>query len=331
MSDPSPRMKPVYAIVGKERFLRNEAVERIWREIGDASEGLGPVRYDGDSAKLADVLDEVRTLSLLGGLRVVIVDEADDFISRHRASLETYCAAPADSGCLILLCDSLPKTTRLFRAIGENGEIVTCEPLKGRALTTWLSHRAKAAHGKALIEQAANMLREHLGDSLGELDAELAKLAAFVGKRPDITPQDVAAVTGRHREENVFAVTDAVAEGNAARALHHWEQVLATDRAAPGRAIGGLAWALRRLLEARRELQKGANVRSLAARMFTDPEVLRKRLERVTVADLEAQLSDLLHADLAIKTGGSTIELAVEKLIVKHGSKTPGRAKVAVH
>lgn len=325
MGGATPRIFPLYAIVGKDRFQRNEAVERIWKDVGSAAEGLDPIHVEGGTAKLADVLDDVRTPSLLGGLRVVIVDDADDFISRYRAALETYCTASAETGCLILLCDSLPKTTRLHRAIQEKGEIVACEPLKGRALLSWLGQRARTVHGKALGEQAALLLREHLGESLGELDAELSKLAAYVGIRPEITPQDVMAVTGKHREENVFAVTDALADGNAARALQHWEQVLATDRAAPGRAIGGLAWALRRLLDARRDYQKGVSARALASRVFTDPEVLKRRLDRVTVAELEERLSDLLQADLAIKTGASTIELAVEKFIVKHTARDSRR------
>lgn len=318
-------VRPVYAVVGKDRFLRHEAVERIWRSAADKAEGLGPARFEGDEASLAEVLDEVRTLSLLGGLRVVIVDDADDFITKYRASLETYCAAPAESGCLIFLCDSLPKNTRLYRVIAEKGEVIACEPLKGRALSSWLSTRTRALYGKALSEQAATMLREYVGESPGALDAEVNKLAAYIGARNEIAAGDVAAVTGKHREENVFAVTDALAEGNATRALLSWEQVLATDRSAPGRAIGGLAWALRRLLDARREWEAGADLRSLSGRLFVDPEVLKRRLERATVADLERQLSDLLEADLAIKTGASTIELAVEKFIVKHSIRPGAR------
>ena len=83
------------------------------------------------------------------------------------------------------------------------------------------------------------MLREHVGDAPGLLDAELGKLAIYVGERVEITAADIAALTGRHREEKVFAVTDAMSSGDTQTALRQWEQVLATDRAAPARAIAG--------------------------------------------------------------------------------------------
>jgi DNA polymerase III delta subunit len=44
--------------------------------------------FDGSDAELAEVLDEVRTFSLLGGRRIVVVSGADPFVSRHRAALE---------------------------------------------------------------------------------------------------------------------------------------------------------------------------------------------------------------------------------------------------
>ena len=161
---------------------------------------------------------------------------------------------------------------------------------------------------------------------MGALDAELAKLAAFVGSRAEITPADVDALVGQNREEKVFAVTDAISVGETDKALAQWEQVWATDRAAPGRAIAGLAWGVRRLIEARRDLDKGVPVAALARRMFTDTAVLQRRLKRLSIQHLEDQLSDLCAADHAVKVGLSTVNLAVEKFIVTHSRRGTGSA-----
>ena len=311
---------PVYAVVGHDRFLRNDALTSILPMLADEMDKLGPARFDGPQAQLAEVLDEVRTLSLLGSRRVAIVDDADPFITANRAPLERYCSAPSDSGSLILLCNTLPKNTRLYRTISSGGAVIHCDPPKGGAVVGWIVNRARTTYGKQLSEPAARALHDHLGDVLGRLDAELAKLAAYVGVRSEITPADIDAVTGHHREEKVFAVTDAMSSQDTGAALGHWEQVLATDRAAPGRAIAGLAWGVRRLLEARRDWEAGVDIRDLARRMYTDPRVLRRRLERVTTEQLERQQRDLLAADLAVKTGASTVDLAVQKFIVRHSA-----------
>ncbi len=322
MHAPEAIVRPVYAVIGQDRFLRNEALQRILKAVSPHMDALGPTCVDGENTSLADLLDEVRTPSLLGGRRIVIVDDADDCITANRAALERYCADPASGGCLIFLCDSMPKTTKLRRIISAGGEVIECESLKGRAVVSWVVRRAKDSHGKRMNDIAAEMLKEHLGDALGWLDVELAKLAAYVGDRPEITPKDIDAATGEHREEKVFAVLDAITTGDPTGALQAWEQVWATDRAAPGRAIAGLAWSVRRLLEFRREWERGADIGGLARRLFTDPVTLRRRLERCSVDQLREQQRDLLAADITSKTGLSTVEVAVERFIVKHSTRS---------
>lgn len=311
-----PEIHPVYAVVGADRFLRNEAIEDLVRRLADELDTL--TRLEGSEAVLADVLDEVRTMSLLGSRRVVVVNEAGSFISAHRSALERYCAEPNPSGCLILSCPTLPKNTRLCKVISTHGAVIHHDPPRPREVVGWITSRARAVYGKQLHPEVAQVLRRRAGDAPGILDAELAKLTAYVGERPNIEPADIDALTGHHREEKIFAVTDAISSGDTRAALEHWEQVLATDRAAPGRAIAGLAWGVRRLLEARRDWEDGADLPQLARRLYTDPGVLRGRLERVTTRQLERQQQDLLDADLAVKTGGATVNAAVERFIIKH-------------
>ena len=68
---------PVHVVYGPEAFLKQEAVRALIAAVlGEQTDTLGPSRFEGDRAELADVLDEVRTLSLLGEMRVVVVEEA---------------------------------------------------------------------------------------------------------------------------------------------------------------------------------------------------------------------------------------------------------------
>ena len=318
MPTPTSAAHPVYVVATAERLLRNIALEGILSTIGEEMDTLGATRVDGDRAELAEVLDELRTLSLLGGRRVVVVDDADAFISANRKTLEDYCAAPAPEGTLVLLCNTMPANTRLFKIVNKIGSVVRPEVPKGRRVLSWVQNRARTPHGKRLSGPAAQRLLDYVGGSLGALDAELSKLVTYIGDRDEITPSDVAALTGRHREEKVFAVTDALDVGDVAGALGHWQQVLATDRAAPARALAGLAWSVRRLLEVSRQWRDGADIQTLARSMYTDPQLLRQRLQRVSIEQLVSRQRDLLAADLDVKTGLTTVESAIEKFIIKH-------------
>jgi DNA polymerase-3 subunit delta len=249
---------------------------------------------------------------------VVIVEQADDFISRYRKQLEEYCNKPSESGCLILVCRSLPRNTRLYKIITACGEVIECAALRGQAVVAWIGQRSREAYGKALDRNAAAQLRELVGSDLESLNNELGKLAVYVGARDRIEPADIEALVGHHREEAVFRVTDAMAAGDVAEALRAWEHVLATDQAAPMRAIGGLAFGIRRLLEAKEAVAAGESIGAVARRLGTNPSILARRLEGAAIEELKQQLSELYEADLATKTGLAEVGPAVESFIIKH-------------
>jgi len=313
-------VQPICVIYGKNLYLRRRAVAHVVkRELCGGDQGLNLVRIDGTKIEnAATVLDEVRTFSMLGDRRVVVVDEADRFISKNRKTLERYSENPSESGCLVLVCGGFAANTRLFKAVKKIGEAIECKPLYSKAVMSWLSSVARSEYGKSMSFQAAHRLYDHVGVAQDVLDSELSKLAIYVGGRSEITPADVDAVIGNYREQSVFAVMDAIAAGDAETALTEWQQVLATDRAAPGRAIGGLAWSVRQLLGARRQLDAGAALPALAHAARSDVDVFTRRMKRSSTTKLEDQLVDLLAADLESKTGLGNAGSAVEKFIVKH-------------
>ncbi len=314
----SPKACPcVCAIVGSERLLALDALQGVKDAMGEAYDPSSVVEVDGTRAKLADVLDEVRTMSLMGGRRLVIVDAADAFITANRAAMERYCQDPAVDGTLVLLCKSMPKNTRLYKVIAASGQVFFCESPKGRGVTTWLVSRAKTHHGKRIGGEAAQSLRDHIGDSPSALDAELAKLAMYVGRRGDIGVEDIEALTGRHREETVFAVSDAMSAGDVRGALTHWDQVMATDRAAPARAVAGLAWGVRRLRDAKVDFDGGTSPMVLARKLYSDPATVTRTLQRCSLDQLEGLQADLVEAEVAVKTGLSTVSSTVEKMIIR--------------
>jgi DNA polymerase III delta subunit len=319
----------VVAIVGSDSFLRGDALGRVLEPLRAELGELGPMRFEGERASAADVLDEVRTPSLLGGIRVAIVEDADEFVSANREIMERYCVAPIEGSLLILLCNSLPRNTRLYKIIEANGQIVVSEAPKGAAFGAWITQRASAVYGKKIAPSAAQSLRRLLGDSPGWIDAELGKLASFVGDRPEITAADVNELTDQRREEKVFGIMDAMASGDVASALCLWDQVLATDRAAPGRALAGLALKVRQMIEAFDEFEATGQVFAASKRMFMDAGELRRRLERISRQQILEQQRDLLEADLAVKTGLSSLPLSIEKFIVKHAVEPARSARDA--
>jgi len=343
---------PVYVIFGSEGFLRARAIQEVTREVlGDSPESRGSmalVEYDGETADIAAVLDECQTPSLLAPLRLVCVRNADTFVSRkppesegaadavgsrgggrkarrtpsNRELLEKYLQSPSPSGVLVLECQSWPTNTKLYKLVDQIGRNIPCEKPRYRTdLYAWVAEQARQAHGCGLEYAVAERLVDLVGDSMGLLDSELGKLATYVAPRGTITIEDVETLVGATREEKIFAITDAIAQRDAGRALALWEQVLATDRDAPYRAVGGLAYGFRRLAEGRRQLDQGippaTAVKTVKpwARPQEVPEI-KRQLERFTLSEWHDHLGQLLKIDAAGKSGLGDVPTAVEKFIV---------------
>ena len=150
-----------YALVAADRLIRREPLLPLLTALVAGSGLFDPVRFDGSDAALADVLDEVRTATLLGGLRVVVVDNADTFITANRAALERYSSDPSNTGCLILLCNTLPRNTRLFKIIQAARRIVPFEAPQagaapGRRETVLLSWYADMST-RTMLSSSSNM------------------------------------------------------------------------------------------------------------------------------------------------------------------------------
>ncbi len=322
---------PAYAIYGAEVFLRSRAMaDLIDGIVGHADRSLALSEYDGSETdvSLANVLDDLRTLPFLTDRRLVIVREADAFITRYRQELEDYLDSPSTTGVLLLDCKSLPSNTRLHRRIAAIGEVIECKPLKAAAVPAWLIRHCQETCGKRLDARAAALLCDQIGADLGLLAAEIQKLALYVGDRPAIVADDVEKLTGRCREEQVWDILSAVGAGDRARALTLWEEVWQTDRAASARAVAGLAYTVRRLLTAKKAQEAGASMGELSKIMmiWRDDDRLLRELNAFTTDQVERMLKRLLEADVAGKSGGN-VRSAIEALIIEMcGRRTGQRA-----
>ncbi len=329
--------RPAYAIFGTDAFLTSRKLEALLCHLlGGDRDGTSLSKYEGDSAALADVLDDCRTPSLLAASRVVCVDDADKFVSEHRKSLEKFLQdiieAPAKArkkdlpppppmpGTLVLVCRSWAKTTKLYKLVAKIGRNIECKPPKYRnGFVPWITDHAVQEHRCRMQSGAADRLYELVGDDLGLLNMELAKLATYVAPRGEIRLADVEALIGSSRVEKVFGITDAIGRRDPKTALALWEQVLSTDDKAEHRSIGGLRFGFVKLAEAKRMISQGATLADAQSklRIWGDARSLKRQLERFSLTQWRGHLVKLLRIDHGAKTSMDTVETSVEKFIVE--------------
>jgi DNA polymerase-3 subunit delta len=125
---------------------------------------------------------------------------------------------------VILVAEGLPQKHPLVRLATAKGAVLRRKAeRRGRTIDTLdISEVVKEVLGplgKRLSREADLELKQRLGDDLRLLANELAKLAAYAGDRPLIGREDVEAIVAPVREEEFFAVGEAVQEGDLGRAI----------------------------------------------------------------------------------------------------------------
>ena len=308
--------KPVYVLHGTDGYLRDihrKAV--IAAVVGEADPQLCVARFDS-SAELADVLDELRTLPFLAPCRLVVVDGADEFVSAHRAALETYLGNPCGTSALLLNVTSWPANTRLVKLVAKIGQVFACSvPDKGD-LGKWLS-KAAAQRGKKIARDAADLLGQWIGKDLAALDSEIEKLSLYADDRETITAADVSALVTATAGPQAFDLTNAITAGDARAALEVLDGLLAV-RGEEFRTLGLIGWHLRRALQVQQAIHAGAAPQQAVGKIRM-PQHQRGAwlafLQRRPLRALQNDFRRLLRADLAMKSG-STPKAALQELVV---------------
>ncbi|AMV39767.1 DNA polymerase III subunit delta [Planctomyces sp. SH-PL62] len=311
---------PLYVVFGDDPYLRREAIKRaIGVELSDDDDEMGVARFEGASAKLADVVDELRTLPFFSKRRVVLVEEADPFVSAYRKELEAYVEAPSSSGSLILAVRSWPGNTRLAKSAAKAGMAIDCSSPPEADLLRWLPGCASKAQSK-LGPDAAKLLLELVGPELGILTAEVDKLAIATAHVGEIRREDVAKFVEAGRIEEVWDVVNAATEGRGDVAARLLDDLIAKGEH-PVKLLAQMTSSLMRLHHAGRlraarlsvaEACEIAGIRPFAVQQTTRQH---SHLGPGRVDQLPAWL---LQADLDVK-GGSQLNprVVLERLLVR--------------
>ncbi|MCZ2342879.1 MAG: DNA polymerase III subunit delta [Bacteroidales bacterium] len=257
LSQPPPAKRPpVYVLNGDEDFLKRLARETIIASIvGEADPSFAVTMYPGEKLDFSTVRNDLDTLPFLSPARVVIVDQADPFVTAHREALERYLQKPSPIGVLVLDVKTFPETTKLAKALPDAAKIV-CKAPANNQLAEWCRTWCQSRHGKTLQRDAAEMLVELVGSSMGLLDQEMGKLAVSVGAKAAINTAAVDALIGRSREANVFHILNAIGEGNATEAMRLLQELFADGEDAFA-ILGPLTAQLRKLATVNRYVATG--------------------------------------------------------------------------
>ena len=311
----------VAVLYGEETHLKQQCLTQLTELVlgsgPDAAVGL--VKFAGKETDLKTVKAELQTVGMFVSSRLVVVEDADDFVTKYRELLEAYCLKPASRSVLVLECKSWKSNTRLAKKIVEMGLELDCGELAAGPLQKWITEFAATEHGKQISRDAASLLVELAGTGLGQLSQELAKLSSYVGDRPQIKPEDVRQLVGGWKAEETWTMTNAVRDGNPELALTCLAKLLHAGEAGP-KILGGLIYVFKKFAIATEQSRRKVPLRDALreAGVFPrDIEISERYLKRLGRPRADQMFARLADADRDLKGGSRMPErMQLEQLLL---------------
>ena len=330
----------LYLLHGPDQFAAAEIVADIKSKMGDpAMAALSTTVFDGRTVTLPELRSVCDTLPFLTRRRLVIVE---GWLSRLMAKSDgeeddEEVAPPASATTretlagLINYLPDLPETTALVfvesRTLGEKHPVLKAADKQswahirflampaGPGLVAWIQKRAQAAGG-TFTNAAAEALAAQEEDPRA-LDQEIQKLLTYAAFARPVDAADVETLTPAGGETTVFQLTDAIGAQNprdATRALQH---LMETKE--PLMIFSMITGHFRRLLQAKELVAAHLTVDDVARRLGLrhryPAQKACEQSEIFSMTELEHIYHGLLDYDVAIKTGRTEAETALEALV----------------
>jgi DNA polymerase III subunit delta len=341
MDDPQPSHageKPRLIILhGDDTFAMERTVNDLRGRVSDdpAMADLNTTNLDGRQASEEDIRTATGSLPFLADRRLVVLIHpfaklaSDDGRSRFVKMLE---GLPDTTGLVLVVDDHwayhggerdwevLKRDSWLMKWVGQKKQPVQVRDFLLPTLAempAWIRKEAERQGGK-ITQTAAVALAGHLGNEPAQTSLEIAKLLTYVDFARPVEEEDVDELTVAGSQVDVFKMVEAMADGDAANALHMLHSLLEKREAMELFSL--VTRQFRQLVAVREILDEGGG----EAQVGSELHLYSRAIQAMTRQARRFSMDDLLHIyhrlvemDEAAKTSQVPMEIALDTFIAE--------------
>lgn len=325
--------KGVYLVLGEEDCLRDQAIEKIRRDVSAGSTDANPsdarmtqtpdadlfafhVLY-GDETNAREILACVQEVPFLATHQVVLLKWADKLPAREGEGLVPYFSSPSDSTTLIISAAKLDGRMKWVQALKKQAVAVDCAPLRDNQPLGWIRQEA-ARLSLRLDPEAAGLLKDMAGDGLYRVRRELEKVSLYLPRGETVKAQDVLAVQGMEPGASVFDLAGTIMQADYSSSLNVLEKNLETGQA-PLQILGALLWQYRRLWKAKDGLSRGVGESVVGKSLGIPP--FRQRaffagIKRIPLSHFPEAFALFSQTDRSLKGGAAGSPHCIMRVLI---------------
>jgi DNA polymerase III subunit delta len=310
----------MYLVTGPEELLLRRAAERILDEL----RGEGDLEVvDVRATELPDGrLPDLRTASLFGTRRALLVRAAQELPAPVRAALQAELEGPPPQTAVLLLATATGPIVGLAKRIKALGGRIDVAPPRDWEEAAWAQLVADEfrVHGRTANNEAVQAILRHAGLDVSAIAEKVAQVTA-TAPRGTITAAHVENVVVGHGSRGSFAVADAMCERNAPRALELLRGVLSSGDH-PVMVLGALTYRLRSIVAVAARLDAKSVGLSISPAQARRLAALRRNFGP---GELTRAYRTLAAADVQLKSGDLPGDLVIEQVVLEIAAPSADR------
>jgi len=317
----------------RSRRKLNELREKFLREIDKTGASLSLI--DGEKAAIGEINGAIAPLSLLAKKRMIVIENI--FSNKSKTifkELNEYFNSKRSDENIVIFWDGKidekklsAEKNKLFKLLNKSKLVQNFKSLSNTEIINWTKKEIEERGGK-ISREALYILTSLASGDLWQIDNDITKLLNYktgqqlkLGKSEstEITDEDVKNLVSGQVNENIFALTDALASKNKKMAAKLLEDHLAAGLT-EGYLLNMIIRQFKTLLQIRQAIDSGFTSRKIITLLKIHPYVAQKGIGQVrnfSFDQLKKILSELIKIDYLMKSGQVDAITSISLLIVK--------------
>lgn len=227
------QFKPVYWLEGEEEYFINKLIDYAEHKIlTDSEKEFNLTVFYGKDSEWATVTNACCRYPMFSDRQIVLLKEAQQM--RDIDKLEPYIQKPLSSTVFVVAYKEkkLDGRSKLAKLLKEKAVLFTTKKLYDNQLPEW-TEELVGEKGYSINPKALAILIDHVGNDLSRIDNEIEKILVNLGKRKNITEDDIELYVGVSKEYNVFELQEALARKDVSKALRIVQYFEGNPKAGP--------------------------------------------------------------------------------------------------
>jgi len=316
------KIYPVYLFYGKENYLKEDISKKLRNRLIDpAYRELNYKVFYGDKLSINDVINDLETLPLMSGHKLVVIKDAEKINKNDETKLIDYfnqLSLKNIFSTLIIIYKESNPNKKLITAIKRIGIAANFNITDKAKLALWINSKFRQSN-KKITQEGLFYLQSIIGSDLGRLFNEIEKIDIYTKDQKIIEKEDVMISIGGSEAVNIFKVLDSVGNKDIKNAidglvklnqgnLHHLSIFAMIYRQ------------IKLILQTKLLLAGGLNFKEVEKELKLPYFVVEKMIrqsKKYTFKEICKSYELLNIADLAFKDSQQEPKIILEELVVK--------------